>query len=271
MTTNCHLFMSMNTLNILSHNIWFDDTLFVERTISLMETIKFLKPDIICLQEVKPMVYEILINQLRDFKYHFPKKIVTDYGCVILSRFPILKCLDYKFDNSKMGRSLIIIKVDYPYHKTSEEGISVETVELIIANTHFESQFKKHMINEEKIKQYSLTQDILDDLHQKYKNIILCCDTNLLPSEENKFMDTSSDQWKDAWKLKGSNLNKYTYDGESNLFLQLKNCKYRSRLDRILFRTTICYLEEFNMIKTMNEMIPTSDHFGIYGKFEIKI
>jgi len=162
-----------NILTILSYNIWFDEAMAIERTVSLISSINRLNPDIICLQEVKPDIYDILITLLSDYRYHYPKKINKDYGCVTFSKYQISKCTDYKFPNSKMGRSLIITKIEYPYHKVTNDGISVETMSIIIANSHFESLFKRKFENTEKLEQYNMTRDILNKLYETTKNVIL--------------------------------------------------------------------------------------------------
>src|SRR3990172_11301757 len=120
----------MNVLTVVSYNIWFDETLRLERTVSLIQTLHNLNPDVICLQEVIPEIYEVLITLLSDYRFHFPKKINKNYGCVTFSKYPIFKCLDYEYTNSKMGRSLVITKIDYPYHKTLEDGIDIEKLDI---------------------------------------------------------------------------------------------------------------------------------------------
>ena len=261
----------MNVLTVLSYNIWFDETLRLERTVSLIQTIHNLNPDVICLQEVIPEVYDILITLLTDYRYHFPKKINKDYACVTFSKYQISKCLDYEYKNSNMGRSLVITKIDYPYHKNSQDGISVEKLDIVIANSHFESLFKKLNENGTKLEQYNTAKNLLSTLYDNYKNVILCSDTNVMYHEEEKLNNIFT-SWQDAWKLKGSNLNDFTYDSETNIYLKIKLNKFvcRSRIDRIIFKTNNCILEEFNTIKANKDCIEPSDHFGIYGKFILK-
>jgi tyrosyl-DNA phosphodiesterase 2 len=257
-----------NILTVLSYNIWFDEAMSLERTVSLLSAINRINPDVICLQEVKPDIYDILITLLSDYRYHYPKKINKEYGCVTFSKYQISKCTDYKFPNSKMGRSLIITKIEYPYHKITNDGISVETMSIIIANSHFESLFRRKSDNTEKLEQYKMTKDILNKLHETTNNVILCSDTNVMVHEEN-VLDECFDGWQDAWKLKGSNLNKYTYDSETNIYLNIRLKKFacRSRIDRIIYRTSDCVLEEFHMICGNKDGVEPSDHYGVYSKF----
>lgn len=257
-----------NILTVISYNIWFDDTLTLERTVSLISAINRINPDVICLQEVKPDIYDILITLLSDYRFHYPKKINKDYGCVTFSKYQISKCTDYKYTNSKMGRSLIITKIEYPYHHITNDGISVESMSIVVANSHFESLFKKKSENTEKLAQYQLAKDVLNKLYETTKNIILCSDTNVMLQEEEN-LNNNFQGWNDAWVLKGSNLNRYTYDSELNVYLKvrLKNFICRSRIDRILYKTDDCVLEEFNTISGTKDGIEPSDHYGIYAKF----
>ena len=259
-----------NTFTIISYNIWFEDTLALERTVSLIKIINDINPDAICLQEVKPNIYNTLLTMLINYKYHFPKKCDKKYNCVIFSKYPIKKCLDHIYGNSSMGRSLLIAKIDYPYHNITEEGISVEKVEIVVANTHFESVFKKKNLNEVKVEQFKIASDTLNSLYSTFDNIVFCADTNVLQHEENKF-DEYFDGWKDAWKEKGCNLSKNTYDSDSNIYLQNRfiNVTYKSRIDRILYRTNDLNIEEFHIIKGNGIIVEPSDHFGIYGKYSI--
>lgn len=260
-----------NTFTIISYNIWFEDTLVLERTVSLLQIINDINPDAICLQEVRPHIYKTLLNAMVNYKYHFPKKCEKKYDCVIFSKYPIKKCLDHNYNNSSMGRSLQIAKIDYPYHCSTEDGVSVEKVEIVVANTHFESVFKKKCLNEIKIEQFKIASEILNTLYNTYKNVVFCADTNVLYHEEDKFCEYFN-KWADSWKDRGSHLSQYTYDSDNNIYLQNRfiNVKYKSRIDRILFKTDNLVLEEFNILKGDGKIVEPSDHFGICSKYTVK-
>lgn len=262
-----------NTFIVISYNIWFDDSLTAERTASLIKIINDINPDVICLQEVRPNIYTFLINILGNYRYHFPKKLIKLYDCVIFSKYPINKCLEYPFENSTMGRSLLITKIDYPYHETTDDGISVDKIELVVTTTHFESLFKKKHLNYPKIEQFEITSGILEGLHAGFKNVLLCADTNVLHHEEQKFHEFFDENgWIDAWKEKGSSgTSKYTYDSDCNIYLQnrFSNVKYKSRIDRIIYKADNLILEEFTLLKGNGKNIEPSDHFGVCSKFTI--
>ena len=259
----------MNKLHILSYNIWFEETMIKERTESLINIINKNDPDIVCLQEVRQDVFNILISNLCNYNY-YPKRIASSYGCVIFSKYNIIKCLTIPFQNSMMGRSLIISKIDFPYFDESE--LSVNKIEIVIATTHFESIFSRKTENTVKLEQFKVAHQILDKLYKDYQNVIFCVDTNIITGEEDKFIPTNSKHekydWYDAWSEMGESTNRYTYDSFSNMHLKKNPFKYRSRLDRVLYRCDNCILTYFDTIK--NNVIEPSDHYGVCVKFEIR-
>ena len=137
---------------------------------------------------------------------------------------------------------------------------------VVVVTTHFESEFKRK--NKTKIKQYTVAYDVLNQLYNKYRNIVLCADTNIMNREEKLFIPT--DEWIDGWKIKGNKNNKYTYDSIKNPHIVIKGYtkKIKSRLDRILYKTDKYNIEYFDTIKIMNDYIEPSDHYGIYGVFD---
>jgi exonuclease III len=165
----------------------------------------------------------------------------------------------------------------------------------MVANTHFESIFKKNIENIVKIEQYKKAYNILNQLHNQCNNIVLCADTNLLKHEKDKFPfneneyndgylfisddigeeeETSNDdsnKWRDAWITHGTNKNKFTYDGFKNMYLKMRGCKHVCRLDRILYKSTNCDVIEFQLIDLIDGFIEPSDHFGIIAKFKIDV
>lgn len=246
-------------INVVSYNIWFDDKLSLKRTLSLANTVQTKNPDIICLQEVIPEVHDVLKLLLKDYKFCFPQKITKNYDCVIFSKYPIKKCLVYPYKNSTMGRCMTVIQINF------------NNIDIVFANTHFESLFKKTEPNKEKIKQYEIGQQILETLYNTYKNVILCTDTNVLDHEEHYFNSIYLDNgWTDAWMKLGNENNKYTYDSEKNIHLNNKfyKTKYMSRIDRILAKGDNCKLLNFDIIKGI--ILEPSDHFGVCASYKIE-
>lgn len=249
----------MNRLKIASYNIWFQSYMEKDRIISLIVHIRKYDFDIICLQEVKPHVYEVLKDNLPQYKYYYPKVMDVSYGCVILSKHNITECLRIQLP-SIMERELVIANIAIPNDNAYTN--------LVIVTTHFESEFKRK--NKLKIKQYKVTHDVLNRLYDKYHNVVLCADTNIMKNEEKMFIPTNED-WSDGWKLKGNKYNEYTYDSLKNPHVVIKSHikKIKSRLDRILYKTDKYNIEHFDIIKIMDNYIEPSDHYGIYGVFDV--
>lgn len=247
----------MNSISVMSYNIWFDIAEREKRLISLFEIIKYYNPDVICLQEVIPETAEYLINKLENvYKYIYPKKIELSYGCMIFCRYEISQYIEYKYIKTLMGRKLHCVVICYDQKKNRN---------IVIATSHFESEFKK--INEIKTRQYTEAQQILNDLSEIYGPVIFCSDTNILPDEEKYFFKN----WLDAWQENGyDSLKEYTYDTKLNLNLKNRNIQkeIRSRIDRIIYKTNnVLNLISFELIKGFD--VEPSDHYGIMADFEI--
>lgn len=245
-----------NNISILSYNIWFSETLHEQRTNSLITKINELNPDVICLQEVRQPIYVTLKkNLISNYKYYYPKKVSSRYGCVIFSKHKIKKCWKYPYINSKMSRSLTAINITLP--NTNKE--------IIIATSHFESIFDK--VNEEKINQYTYAKSLMNSFYKEYGNALLCADTNVIDTEEDKLNNIFHD-FIDPWTHHGSEDNKYTFNSSLNPYLLKDTKKYMSRLDRFLYKSNDLIFNDFSLINNNYKIgEEPSDHFGIYIQF----
>lgn len=263
----------LNKIKILSYNIWFSEENRIERTISLIETIKDNNPDIICLQEVVKPVFDYLVENLKNYPYYYPINYNYHYNCVIFSRYFIPKAKEYSFENSSMGRKLIAILLNINLLDKEDNNLIVENFPLIIGTSHFESLFKNQ--NKVKIEQYDMAKEILENLSESYGPncpVIFCADTNLLSNEESYYL-TKDKNWKDCWIESGSNKNnKFTYDSILNDNLKNRNIGViRSRIDRIVYNNVDkLELLSFNLIKGNEQLIEPSDHYGIMAEFKIQ-
>jgi len=78
-------------MKIATFNIWNSDRGMPLREQQIINEIKTLNSDIICLQEVKLKVYNKLISELSDYKYSYYHSTNSEYdGLTILSKYPIL-------------------------------------------------------------------------------------------------------------------------------------------------------------------------------------
>lgn len=237
----------MVEIKILSYNLWFEGYKFYERMESLIPLIEETNNDVLCFQEVTPEMFKILRAKLGKYKHCYPKDVSKNYEVVFFSK--------YIFDNestyflpTKMNRSLRVVKITIGNHQFT------------IGNCHFESEFKTEYKNETKLDQYRIVKSILDNIKDIYeKDVILCCDSNILESEEEYFFNENG--WNDCWKLLGNDYNKFTYDYDTNEHLILLGRKYRSRLDRILCKGKLL-VKDFNLVNNKDRVSP-SDHHGI--------
>lgn len=243
--------MNDKAISILSYNIWFDEYERTERLFSLIENIKCYDPDVVCLQEVLNFQYDTIKENL-DYPFSYPKKITDGYGCIILSKHPIKKSISIKL-KSNMCRKLLISLINY------------NNVPIVIANTHFESEFGEK--NMTKLLQFKYVSVVLKKLFIDYNNVILCADTNVTRSEETIFagmFNNMNDSWKETGKDKR---NEFTYDYMTNTNLQMRNIKLQRRIDKILYKTTKIRLKSFRLIRGILGMIQPSDHHGVLSVF----
>lgn len=249
-------YMPSFTFTVCTYNIWFDNHEINPRLVSLIKVIRKVSPDILCLQEVRLDVYKVLKEQLKKYKYSYPETILK-YGTVILSKYPIVKEVLYKYPCTFMNRNLPVAHIQHPNH---------EDIIITIANTHFESVFFDD--SPIKIQQYNISKEILDGLSEDYKNIILCCDNNIQDHEEDLFFKDPN--WIDSWKEKGSSEHEYTYDSQTNPhFAKVHETPpiIRSRIDRILHKSNNITVLEYTVLK--NLIVPEpSDHYGVLVKYQ---
>lgn len=244
-------------VTVLSYNIWFKDVKLEERTESLIATIMTHNPDIVCLQEVRPDVWDHLCKTFNNMYFFCVPEIIHGYGVAIMSRYKIIEHLSFPFLKSQMGRELLLAKIELP------DGRRV-----IVGNAHYESEFKTSGENTEKINQYKKSYDLLNLLSESTPDVILCCDTNILDHEEPLFFPKD---WKDSWVVYDSPTHaQYTYDTYENPFLEYLKKVYRSRLDRILYRGDKLNLQFFQLIKGIDGLCCPSDHFGVFSVFKLQ-
>ncbi|KAJ6794387.1 uncharacterized protein M6B38_166155 [Iris pallida] len=221
-------------LKILSYNVWFREDLELHKRMKAIgDLILQHSPDIICLQEVTPEIYDILQNSewWKTYKCSVSRKIATQraYFCMQMSKLPVKAFSCKPFDNTVMGRELCLVEVDIGVNK-----------KLVIATSHLESPCPgpprwDQMYSKERVAQAKMSVDLL----RNYPNVIFCGDMNWDDKLDGAF--PIEDGWIDAWmKLRSGEIG-WTYDTKANKMLS-GNRKLQKRLDRFL-----CNLKDFKV------------------------
>ncbi|WOH09167.1 hypothetical protein DCAR_0728622 [Daucus carota subsp. sativus] len=224
----------LKTLKILSYNVWFREDLEMrERMRALGNLIEMHSPDIICLQEVTPNIYDILQQsswwKLYKCSVSNEMAFTRAYFCMQLSKMPVNLFSCKPFRNSIMGRELCVAEV-----------VSREDMPLVIATSHLESPCPgppkwDQMYSKERVDQ---AKEAINSLKQ-HKNIIFCGDMNWDDKLDGQV--PLPDGWLDAWtELRPGEIG-CTYDTKTNKMLS-GNRTLQKRLDRFL-----CSLQDFKL------------------------
>ncbi|XP_011046946.1 PREDICTED: tyrosyl-DNA phosphodiesterase 2 isoform X7 [Populus euphratica] len=226
----------LGSFKILSYNVWFREDLEMHRRMkALGELIQLHSPDVICLQEVIPDIYDIFQRSSwwKAYQCSVSSEIASSRGyfCMQLSKLPVKSFSTKPFMNSIMGRELCIAELEVPGKKS-----------LVVATSHLESPCPAppkwdQMFSKERVDQAKEAINLL----KKNSNVIFCGDMNWDDKLDGQF--PFPDGWVDAWVELKPGDNGWTYDTKSNQMLS-GNRALQKRLDRF-----ICSLCDFKISK----------------------
>lgn len=246
---------SINSLKVLTFNVWFDEVYFEERSRALVDLLKEKDPDIICLQEMTPR----LLNYLKERKWirnnfylsDCDSKTVNPYGVVILSRIAPSVFSIHRLP-TKMARKFLVCECEIRGEK------------LAIATVHLESL--QHSNARE------LQLEIIFSLLSQYSSVLFMGDFNFYNEEEEEFLDAT---YIDIWPVVHPTLFGFTCVSK----------KREARLDRMLVRSNCFQPLEIELIGKDGlpglELTPSlhetflqgqvriSDHLGLFGHFSL--
>ncbi|XP_012452284.1 uncharacterized protein LOC105774352 [Gossypium raimondii] len=264
------------SLKILSYNVWFREDLEVHKRMKAIgDLIQLHSPDIICFQEVTPMIYDIFrgSNWWKGYRCSISDNTASlrAYFCIQLSKLPVKSFRREPFDNSIMGRELCMTEVEVSGGETT----------LVVATTHLESPCPAppkwdQMYSKERVEQAKVAINILEN----NPNVIFGGDMNWDDKLDGRFPLT--DGWIDAWNELRPAEDGWTYDTKSNQMLSA-NRTLRKRLDRFLCKLNgfkVCavemigvepipglsYTKEKNVRKEKKLLelpVLPSDHYGL--------
>ncbi|CAN1326593.1 Tyrosyl-DNA phosphodiesterase 2, partial [Linum perenne] len=223
-----------SSLKVLSYNVWFREDLELQnRMRAIGSLIQLHSPDIICLQEVTPDIYDIFqrSNWWKTYRCSLSSADASSsaYFCMQLSKLPVKSFNIRPFRNSIMGRELCTAELKVDGNKP-----------LVVATSHLESPCPgppkwDQMFSKERVVQANEAIDFL----KENQNVIFCGDMNWDDKLDGQFPLPSG--WVDVWTELKAGDNGYTYDTKSNQMLT-GNRTLQKRLDRFL-----CSLRDFKV------------------------
>ncbi|CAO2823647.1 unnamed protein product [Amaranthus hypochondriacus] len=233
-----------NAIKILSYNVWFAEDLEVHRRMQAIgDLIQLHAPDVICLQEITPNIYNILQNSTWWKKYRcsvsYERATSEVYFCMQLTKLPVKSFRCEQFSLTRMGRELCVAEMKVYENKS-----------LVVATSHLESPSPgpptwDQMNSKERVNQAKEAVNFL----KRFPNVVFCGDMNWDDKLDGQF--PCAEGWFDAWeKLRPTEIG-YTYDTKSNKMLT-GNRSLRKRLDRF-----ICCLTDFEVCNI--DMIGTEE------------
>ncbi|KAI3939362.1 hypothetical protein MKW98_022230 [Papaver atlanticum] len=227
--------IELQTLKVLSYNVWFNEDLELHKRMkALGDLIQLHTPDVICLQEVTPTIYQIFQQSSwwKVYRCSVSYEMVNKpYFCMQLSKLPTKSFSCKPFSNSIMGRELCSTEIEVGGGGSKQ---------LVIATSHLESPCPapptwNQMFSKERVAQAKEAILIL----KGSPNVILGGDMNWDDKLDGQF--PLPDGWVDAWSELKPGDNGYTYDTKSNQMLS-GNRTLQKRLDRFM-----CFLQDFKI------------------------
>lgn len=231
-------------ITVLSYNVMFNDIHLHERHKRLVELVKKLSPDVICLQEVLKDKVEFFLDNFSDYQPVFESLMPKErqYGELMLVKWGFKvehrECLPL---NSLMGRALLHAR------------ISRDSQQWNIITGHLESCLAE------------VRKDQLEQLWRVYGNlprVIFCGDTNLRETES----DCRPKRIRDLWTTIGGP--KITYDAA-----RFWGKKGKERYDRFFFSDDLEAISfrgvGYNPFELAGKDVWISDHDAIIGQFNV--
>jgi len=246
-------------LRILTYNLWFHESNRLERAQQIIHLIKKQQIEIVGLQEVVPETFELIVKHLKTdylvFQVFIDEKL--PYGDCLLfrrERIHIVEPYFYDYPKTAMSRKLIGCEIQV-------KGFQPK---LHILTTHLESGRNNAEVRHH---QFQIIEEVVNK--QNIGNVIMMGDLNITNIKEPTEDQIQQSVFSDAWIEIGCPEDlKYTYDYLRNSRI---TSKFRSRLDRILYRLGFEHLiSGLKLVGITQELPPPSDHFGLLAEFIFK-
>jgi endonuclease/exonuclease/phosphatase family metal-dependent hydrolase len=224
-------------LSILTWNIWNDPS--PNRYPIIINIIRQLSPDVVCLQEITSDFLEYMEKNLQEYTITKPPSMFDKsyYNIGILTKLSPTSSNYVRFQSTNMGRGILLIELD----------------KVCIATVHLESS---EMFTNTRIKQLRECFHILN----AHPNCILVGDFNFGDGapENSEIQSGYMDIWNELHSVE---------DGHT----MPSNGYYPSnRIDRMVVKKSLLQPQSICKVGTqpVNGLIP-SDHYGLFGEFSL--
>ncbi len=230
----------IDTLEVTTLNVWFEPHERARRTRGLLDLLSDAALDVVCLQEVTPEVFALLLQAAFVREEMTVVSSLGTYGCVILSRLPVHSGSELELPSS-MDRTLLVARIG---------GAT-------IATSHLEST---RVMRAARVHQLEAVFRSLE----AEPDVVFCGDFNFDPSEpeEAAIAPTFHDVWTRCCRDEPG----YTEDTTRNAMRRRAHGgrDKHVRYDRILTQaawtpTAACLFAD----KPIADGVFVSDHFGV--------
>lgn len=257
-------FIEKRSLRLVTYNVWFSTLQMEHRFRCILDILKSLDADIICLQEVLPSFIALTIAQPWVQKDYFVSDVsgqtLDGYGVIILSRIPIYNLSMWTLP-TRMGRALLVAE-----YNLNGEKVSIGTVHLESLDSADLRRRQLELISPilGKVPHAALTGDFNFDSDRNFRE-------DGLPLE-NRSLKDFFEEYSDVWPTLRPNEKGYTYDSKANAVIK----KYEQmRYDRILWKsenskwvpTEIKLFGTEPLSSLTTQDLYPSDHFGLVADF----
>lgn len=250
-------------MRIATFNIWNSDRGMPLREQQIINEIKTVNSDVICLQEVKEEAYNNLKSELTEYQYSYYHNLDPEYdGLAIFSKYPIIKKQDLK--------CAILITCEY-----KNNIYLVVNVHLPWDSVNKKEQYIVNILKEaERIEaDYSILTGDFNCSASSSVHQYITGQTTLLNTEVSSFWDDLAEVHAEISNLKPEN----TLDLRTNPRWKGKNYAVTSgRLDRIYLRDAfpkpfpeLKYFSLFGKGVSEESGYCASDHYGVVAEISV--
>ena len=248
-----------STVTLATFNVWFGDHEFEARGAAMIGLLRESGADLLALQEVTlPFLRRLLREDWVRREFYISDadgSTFSDYGTVLLSRFPVLGFEIHEL-RSTMNRTLLLART------------GLGALPWVVGCVHLESLLDFASCRAEQLRQ-------VFEILEREENAVVLGDFNLCSTwAENAQLD---ERYSDLWPLAHPDRPGWTVDTDANRMRQvLGKSRKNVRFDRILVRSKSGLLRLRSMdllgagpVSPDRPDLYPSDHFGLMATLDV--